>query len=287
VNSKLHEKWVVMPNPFYQIYEGAALLAAAQPVFLNTTADNGFRMQVDKLPETVRASVQLVYVCTPGNPTGRIMTLEDWRELFELSDRHGFAIASDECYSEIYFDEAHPSLGALTATKSLGRGLERLVVFNSLSKRSNVPGMRSGFVAGDPAVIEKFLLYRTYHGSAMNPAVQAASIAAWRDESHVRANRSLYRDKFDAVFPILSEVLPVEMPEAGFYFWTRVAGEDTDFTRGLCAGQNVTVLPGSFLARDTPQGNPGKGFVRIALVAPQEDCVEAARRIVEYVKAAG
>jgi N-succinyldiaminopimelate aminotransferase len=285
VNSKLHEKWVVMPNPFYQIYEGATLLAAAQPVFLNTTPDNGFRMQFDRLPETVRARIQLVYVCTPGNPTGRVMTLDDWRELFRLSDEHGFVIASDECYSEIYFDEAQPPLGALTAARSIGRGLDRLVVFNSLSKRSNAPGMRSGFVAGDPAVLEKFLLYRTYHGSAMNPAVQAASIAAWGNDTHVRDNRCLYRDKFDAVFPILREALPAEMPEAGFYFWTRVVGEDTDFARELYARQNVTVLPGSFLARETPQGNPGKGFVRIALVAPQEDCVEAARRIVEHVRA--
>jgi len=270
---------VISPNPFYQIYEGAALLAGAEPYYLNTLPENGFRMDFDSVPETVLSRTQLVYVCSPGNPTGKVLGLEDWREIFALSDKYGFVIASDECYSEIHFDEAHPPLGALQAAHQLGRSFERLVMFSSLSKRSNVPGMRSGFVAGDEKILGKFLLYRTYHGCAMSPAVQAASAAAWNDEAHVAENRSMYVEKFAAVTPLLGEALDVRMPDAAFYLWARVPGSDTEFTRRLYAERNVTVLPGSFLAREAHGINPGAGFVRIALVATLQECVEAANRV--------
>jgi N-succinyldiaminopimelate aminotransferase len=270
---------VVSPNPFYQIYEGAALLAGAEPYYLNTLPENGFRMDYASVPEAVWQRTQLLYVCSPGNPTGKVMNLDDWREVFALADKYGFVIASDECYSEIYFDEANPPLGALQAAHKLGRDYTNLVMFSSLSKRSNVPGMRSGFVAGDAAILEKFLLYRTYHGCAMNPAVQAASAAAWKDEIHVQENRRLYREKFDAVLPLLKNVLDVEMPDAAFYFWARTQGSDTDFAVRLHRECNVTVLPGSFLAREAHGVNPGSGFVRIALVAPLDECLEAARRL--------
>jgi N-succinyldiaminopimelate aminotransferase len=227
----------------------------------------------------------LLYVCSPGNPTGAVMPLAEWQRLFELSDRHGFVIASDECYSEIYFRD-EPPLGALEAAAKLGRNdLRNLIVFTSLSKRSNVPGMRSGFVAGDAALLKQFLLYRTYHGSAMGPVVQQASIAAWNDEAHVIANRDKYRAKFAQVTPVVAEVLEVALPDAGFYLWAKVRGSDIDFARGLLAQYNVVVLPGSLLARDTPAGNPGSGRVRLALVAEVDECLEAARRIVSYVKA--
>jgi N-succinyldiaminopimelate aminotransferase len=270
---------VVSPNPFYQIYEGAALLAGAEPYYLNTLPENGFRMDYASVPEAVWQRTQLLYVCSPGNPTGKVMNLDDWREVFALADKYGFVIASDECYSEIYFDEANPPLGALQAAHKLGRDYTNLVMFSSLSKRSNVPGMRSGFVAGDAAILEKFLLYRTYHGCAMNPAVQAASAAAWKDEVHVQENRRLYREKFDAVLPLLKNVLDVEMPDAAFYFWARTQESDTDFALRLHRECNVTVLPGSFLAREAHGVNPGSGFVRIALVAPLNECLEAARRM--------
>jgi N-succinyldiaminopimelate aminotransferase len=270
---------VVSPNPFYQIYEGAALLAGAEPYYLNTLPENGFRMDYASVPEAVWQRTQLLYVCSPGNPTGKVMNLDDWREVFALADKYGFVIASDECYSEIYFDEANPPLGALQAAHKLGRDYTNLVMFSSLSKRSNVPGMRSGFVAGDAAVLEKFLLYRTYHGCAMNPAVQAASAAAWKDEVHVQENRRLYREKFDAVLPLLKNVLDVEMPDAAFYFWARAQDSDTDFAVRLHRECNVTVLPGSFLAREAHGVNPGAGFVRIALVASLNECLEAARRM--------
>jgi N-succinyldiaminopimelate aminotransferase len=270
---------VISPNPFYQIYEGAALLAGAEPYYLNTLPENGFRMDYASVPESVWQRTQLLYVCSPGNPTGKVMNLDDWREVFALADKYGFVIASDECYSEIYFDEANPPLGALQAAHRLGRDYTNLVMFSSLSKRSNVPGMRSGFVAGDAAILEKFLLYRTYHGCAMNPAVQAASAAAWNDEKHVQENRRLYREKFDAVLPLLKNVLDVEMPDAAFYFWARTTGSDTDFAVRLHRECNVTVLPGSFLAREAHGANPGAGFVRIALVAPLDECLEAARRM--------
>jgi N-succinyldiaminopimelate aminotransferase len=276
---------VVCPNPFYQIYEGAALLAGATPVFVNQTPENGFGFDWTSLSSENWRRVQLLYICSPGNPTGRVMLLDEWKALFELSDRYGFVIAADECYSEIYFDESTPPLGALQAAELLGRsGFPRLVVFSSLSKRSNVPGMRSGFVAGDASILNAFLRYRTYHGCAMGGPIQSASIAAWRDETHVRHNRSLYRDKFSAVVPLLSPVLDVSLPDAGFYLWARVpGGNDAAFAKALLENTNVTVLPGQYLARNTDQGNPGEGFIRIALVAPIDDCIEAAQRIAAYL----
>ena len=271
---------VVCPNPFYQIYEGAALLAGATPHFLNTLPENGFAPDFSQLSESTWGNTQLLYLCSPGNPTGRVMSIDEWEAVFALSDRYGFIIASDECYSEIYFDEAHPPLGALEAARKLGRSdFRNLVVFSSLSKRSNVPGMRSGFVAGDAAILQKFLLYRTYHGCAMNPAVQSASMAAWQDEAHVLQNRILYREKFAAVVPLLKNALQTEMPDAGFYLWARTPIDDTEFARLLYRDYNVLVLPGSYLARESGGLNPGSGFVRIALVAPLAECVAAADRI--------
>ncbi|TCS70549.1 succinyldiaminopimelate aminotransferase [Sulfuritortus calidifontis] len=284
IDQTRHVKRILSPNPFYQIYEGAAILAGAKPYFLNTLPENGFRMDFSLVPEDMWETVQMVYVCSPGNPTGKVMTLDDWSELFVLADEYDFVIAADECYSEIYFDEGAPPLGALTAAKELGRDFSRLVVFNSLSKRSNVPGLRSGFVAGDAEVIRQFLLYRTYHGSAMNPAVQAASSAAWADEAHVVDNRRQYREKFDAVMPMLKGVLEFEAPDAAFYLWARVpGGDDTGFARELYRQQHVTVLPGAYLAREARGVNPGRGFVRIALVDTLAQCQEAAQRIVDFV----
>ena len=274
---------VLSPNPFYQIYEGAAYLAGASPVFLNQLPETGFAPGFDTVPESVWQDVQLIYVCSPGNPTGKVMSLEDWRTLFELSDCHGFVIASDECYSEIYFDEAAPPLGGLQAAHQLGRtDYRNLVMFSSLSKRSNVPGLRSGFVAGDAAILKKFLLYRTYHGCAMSPAVQAASVAAWSDEAHVRDNRRLYAEKFAAVQPVIARHLQADLPDAGFYLWARTPISDTEFARRLQAEYNVTVLPGSFLARESGGVNPGENFVRIALVADFAECLEAAERIADF-----
>ncbi|ABB75145.1 succinyldiaminopimelate aminotransferase apoenzyme [Nitrosospira multiformis ATCC 25196] len=275
---------VICPNPFYQIYEGAALLAGATPSFLNTLPENDFSLDYAQLPDEVWSRTQLVYVCSPGNPTGRVMSMDEWRHLFELSDRYGFVIASDECYSEIYFDEASPPLGALQAAHRLGReGFSRLVVFSSLSKRSNVPGMRSGFVAGDAAILKKFLLYRTYHGSAMNPAVQAASEEAWNDEVHVVENRRLYREKFKAVIKLLQGALSVSLPDAAFYLWLKVPVNDVEFARQLYRDYNVTVLPGSYLARHAHGINPGENFVRIALVASVMECAAATERIKKLV----
>lgn len=271
---------VVCPNPFYQIYEGAALLAGATPVYINTLAANDFELDLASIADSTWADTQLIYVCSPGNPTGKVMSLSTWQKLFELSDHFGFVIASDECYSEIYFEEGQPPLGALSAAAQLGRhDYKNLLMFSSLSKRSNVPGMRSGFVAGDAALLEKFLLYRTYHGSAMNPVVQAASIVAWNDEAHVIENRRLYAEKFAAVTPLVSSHLACKLPDAGFYLWARTPMADTDFARDLYHQQNVVVLPGSYLAREHDGINPGAGFVRIALVPSLEDCLDAARRI--------
>ena len=277
---------VVCPNPFYQIYEGAALLAGAEPVFLNQTTGNGFALDVESVSDEQWRRTQLMYVCSPGNPTGHVLDLDGWAALFERADRYGFVIASDECYSEIYPDEAKPPIGGLEAAHRLGRARYRnLVVFTSLSKRSNVPGLRSGGVAGDPALLERFLLYRTYHGCAMNPAVQHASVAAWNDESHVRENRALYRDKFAATTPMLEPVLRTDAPDAGFYFWAGVpGGDDESFARQLFAAAHVTVLPGSYLGRVAHGVNPGRGYVRIALVPALNDCLEAARRIVEFCR---
>lgn len=280
IDSSFSHAAAVCPNPFYQIYEGAALLAGATPYFLNTLPENDFALDYTQLPDAIWSRTQLAYVCSPGNPTGRVMSMDEWRQLFELSDRYGFIIAADECYSEIYFDEAAPPLGALEAAHRLGRsGFPRLLVFSSLSKRSNVPGMRSGFAAGNAAVLEKFLLYRTYHGSAMNPAVQAASEAAWNDESHVIENRRLYQEKFTAVTKILAETMQVSVPDAAFYLWVKTPVSDVEFTRKLYHDYNVTVLPGSYLARSAHGINPGENFVRIALVAPLTECVEAVTRI--------
>lgn len=271
---------VVCQNPFYQIYEGAALLAGAEPHFLNQLPENGFSIDTDQLPDAVWKRTQLVYICSPNNPTGKVLTLDEWQHLFALSDRYGFVIAADECYSEIYFDENHPPLGTLEAAEKLGRdGFPRLVVFSSLSKRSNVPGMRSGFVAGDAAILKKFLLYRTYHGSAMNPAVQVASAAAWSDEQHVVENRRLYREKFAGAMRILGDTLPVSMPDAGFYLWLKTPVVGTEFCRRLYQEGSVTVLPGGYLAREAHNVNPGEYFVRIALVASVAECMEAMERI--------
>jgi len=273
---------VICPNPFYQIYEGAALLGGATPYFLNNLPEEDFALNFAQLPEAVWQRTQLIYVCSPGNPTGRVMPLSEWKTLFEMSDRYGFVIASDECYSEIYFDEA--PLGALQAAQRLGRSDYRnLVVFSSLSKRSNVPGMRSGFVAGDAKLIEKFTLYRTYHGSAMNPAIQAASTAAWNDEAHVAENRRLYAEKFARVSAILKDVLPVTLPDAAFYLWIRTPIADTAFALTLYRDYNVTVLPGSYLARSSQGLNPGENFVRLALVASIEETTEAAQRIAKFM----
>ena len=274
---------VVSPNPFYQIYEGAAYLAGAEPRFLNTLPGNDYAFDFAALSEAEWQRVQLFFVCSPGNPTGKVLSLDDWKQLFALADRYGFVIASDECYSEIYFDEARPPLGCLQAASLLGRGFERLVMFSSLSKRSNVPGMRSGFVAGDATTLKSFLLYRTYHGSAMSPAIQAASVAAWNDEAHVVENRRQYTEKFAAVTPLLTEVLTTAMPDAGFYLWARVPFSDSDFARALLADYNVVLLPGSYLARTAQGVNPGAGYLRIALVAPLADCVEAAERIRSFI----
>ena len=283
---------VVCPNPFYQIYEGAALLAGAQVAFVNSDPDlskiGNFAPDWASVPADVWARTQLLYVCSPGNPTGAVMPLAEWQQLFELSDRHGFVIASDECYSEIYFGDA-PPLGSLEAATALGRGFERLIAFTSLSKRSNVPGMRSGFVAGDAAILKQFLLYRTYHGSAMGPVVQQASIAAWNDEAHVVENRAKYRAKFAQVTPLLAEVMPVGLPDAGFYLWADVSrlapgGDDIAFALALLAKYNVAVLPGSLLARESHGVNPGVGRIRLALVADASECLEAARRIVSFVQ---
>ena len=276
---------VVCPNPFYQIYEGAALLAGAQAFYAPSDPALNFNVDWGKVPEAVWKNTQLLFVCSPGNPTGSVMPLADWKTLFELSDRYGFVIASDECYSEIYFREEAP-LGGLEASYKLGRAdYKNLVAFTSLSKRSNVPGMRSGFVAGDAKLLKQFLLYRTYHGSAMSGMVQAASIAAWDDEAHVVANRDMYRQKFAAVTPLLAKVLDVKLPDAGFYLWAAVpGGDDQAFARDLLAQYNVTVLPGSFLARESQGFNPGAGRIRMALVAETQECMQAAQRIVEFVQ---
>lgn len=280
---------VVCPNPFYQIYEGAALLAGAQTAFANSDPARNFAADWSAIDEATWSRTQLVYVCSPGNPTGAVMPLAEWERLFELSDRHGFVIASDECYSEIYFRDEAP-LGGLEAAARLGRSdFRRLIALTSLSKRSNVPGLRSGFVAGDASLLKAFLLYRTYHGSAMSPAVQRASVAAWNDEEHVVANRELYRRKFAQVTPMLAEAMEVALPDASFYLWAKVpdrlwGASDTSFARELLAQYNVAVLPGSYLAREAHGINPGAGRIRMALVAGVDECVEAAERIVSFIR---
>ena len=277
---------VISPNPFYQIYEGAALLAGADPVYINTPATTHMPTDFKAIPEAIWQRVQLFYTCSPSNPGGRVMPLAEWKQLFEMADRYDFYIASDECYSELYFDESQPPLGGLQAAHRLGRpDFKRLIMFSSLSKRSNVPGMRSGFVAGDAGLMKNFLLYRTYHGNAMSGTIQAASIAAWNDEVHVRENRRLYVEKYKAVLPLIAAPLETAMPEGGFYLWIKTPGSDVDFARELYRRFNVSVLPGSYLAREATGGNPGTNYIRIALVAPLAECVEAARRIGECAKA--
>ncbi|MFG0641496.1 succinyldiaminopimelate transaminase [Delftia sp. WSY_22] len=279
---------VICPNPFYQIYEGATLLAGAQPYYAPSDAARNFAVDWDSVPADVWEKTQLIFVCSPGNPTGAVMPLAEWEKLFALSDRHGFVIASDECYSEIYFDGT-PPLGGLEAAQRLGRtDYKNLLMFTSLSKRSNVPGLRSGFVAGDAALIKAFLLYRTYHGGAMSPVVQTASIATWGDEAHVEENRRLYREKFNQVTPVLARVMDVRLPDASFYLWAGIPEslglDDADFARELYAATGVTVLPGSYLAREANGRNPGAGRVRMALVAETAECLEAAQRIAQFIE---
>jgi N-succinyldiaminopimelate aminotransferase len=271
---------VVMPNPFYQIYEGAALLAGAQPCFVSCDAGNGYRPRFADVPESVWRRCQLLYLCSPANPAGVVLAEAELRALLELSDRHGFVIAADECYAEIYPDEDAPPAGLLQAAWGAGRAdFRNCLVFHSLSKRSSVPGLRSGFVAGDADLIRRFLRYRTYHGSAMPPPVQAASAAAWSDDGHARANRCLYREKFDAVLTVLGTRPGVARPAGGFYLWPRVPVDDEQFAKILYARCGVRVLPGSYLGRADGGVNPGAGHVRIALVAELDACVRAARHI--------
>lgn len=280
-----HAPIVQMPNPFYQIYEGAALLAKATPYFLNLCAERSFSIDWNAIAQDVWTRTQLVFICSPGNPTGNVLPLSQWRILFDLADRYDFIIAADECYSEIYFDEANPVLGALQAAEQLDRpDYRRLVVFNSLSKRSNVPGLRSGFVAGDADILKKFLLYRTYHGSAMSGAVSVASTAAWGEESHVVENRRLYRQKLAAVLPILNEAVEVHAPQASFFLWVKTPIDDVSFAKRLYQEQHVTVLPGSYLARSAHGVNPGENHVRVALVAPLDQCEDGARRISRFIR---
>ena len=281
-----HDALVVCPNPFYQIYEGATLLAGARPYFVNALASRDFAPDWDHVPENVWKRARALFVCSPNNPNGRVTTLAEWEKLFDLAHAHDFTIVSDECYGEIHFDEANPPLGALAAAKALGlEGFPRLVVMGSLSKRSNAPGLRSGFAAGDAAILRDFALYRTYHGSAMSNTVQLASVAAWKDEAHVAENRRLYREKFDAFFDLVNPALPRTRPEAAFYYWSKVDGDDAAFTRELYAATGVTVLPGSYLSREAHGVNPGKGFVRIALVSTVAEAREAGRRIASFVAA--
>ncbi len=276
---------VMMPNPFYQIYEGAAFLAGATPVYLNTTEQTGLVPDFNAVPEALWRRCQLIYICTPGNPTGAVMQIAQLQQLIELADRYDFIIASDECYSEIYFDEQQPPPGLLQAAYEMGRtDFKRCVVMHSLSKRSNVPGLRSGFVAGDADVMRKFMLYRTYHGCALPLFVQSASVALWNDEQHVRENRALYRDKFEQVLKILTPVMNVDIPHAGFYLWPQTPFDDEQFARNLFDQQNVTVLPGSYLSREAEGINPGENRVRIALVASLEECLDAAHRIKEFIE---
>jgi N-succinyldiaminopimelate aminotransferase len=275
---------VAMPNPFYQIYEGAALLAGATPYFLDTTADRGFLPDLQSVPDDVWRRCRVLYLCSPGNPTGAVADVAYLTEVLALADRYGFVIASDECYGDLYLDEHEPPPGLLGVCARLDRNFDRVVVFHSLSKRSSVPGLRSGFVAGDPAILAAFKLYRTYHGCALPVHVQRASMAAWNDDAHAVANRALYRAKFEAVLPILSPVLAVERPSAGFYVWPDVAGDDEVFARDLYAQENVIVLPGSYLGRDAGRGNPGRHRIRLSLVAPLADCIDAAHRIRHFIE---
>ena len=284
---------VAMPNPFYQIYEGAALLAGAEPVFIDTVAANRFQPDLDSVSPETWKRCQVLFLCSPGNPTGSVLSLDYLKYALHLADKYDFVIASDECYAELYRDDAHRPPSLLQAAIASGHdSFERCVVFHSLSKRSSVPGLRSGFVAGDPAILKSYLLYRTYHGCAMPVPTQLASIAAWNDDTHAAANRALYREKYARVLPILAPVLDVVEPDGAFYLWPDVGRDDEAFTRELFATQNLTILPGSYLARDTGGGlaraarvveNPGKQRVRISLVAPVDECVTAAQRIRAFI----
>jgi len=276
---------VLMPNPFYQIYEGAAFLSGATPYFYNTVKENNYLPDFDAIDGDTWKRCQIIYICTPGNPTGSVISSQQLSKLIELSLQYDFIIASDECYSEIYFDEKNPPVGLLEVAESVGnKDFTNCIVFHSLSKRSNLPGMRSGFVAGDAALIKAFLQYRTYHGCAMPPVHQAASIEAWNDESHVKNNRKLYVEKFNAVINILSPVIEVNLPDAAFYLWLNTPVDDETFAKNLFAQQNVTVLPGSYLSRDNDGINPGKDHVRMALVASLDECITAANRIKQYIQ---
>jgi len=279
------EALILMPNPFYQIYEGAAFLSGAVPCFYNTIKENNYLPDFSAIDESTWQRCQLIYICTPGNPTGSVISKQQLIELIALSQKYDFIIASDECYSEIYFDEKNKPTGLLEAAEECGnKELKNCLVFHSLSKRSNLPGMRSGFVAGDAQLIKEYLLYRTYHGCAMPPVHQIASVEAWNDEQHVENNRTLYTEKFNAVIKILSAVIKVTQPDAGFYLWLQTPIDDESFAQGLYAQQNVTVLPGSYLSRMSDKINPGENHVRLALVAPLEECITAAKRIKDYIQ---
>ncbi len=275
---------VMMPNPFYQIYEGAALLAGAEPYYLNNTGDSDYKIDFDAVATEVWQRTQLIYVCSPGNPAGAVMQQHDYEQLLALADEHDFIVAADECYSEIYFDDDHPPVGLLQVAQQMGReDYARCVVFHSLSKRSNLPGLRSGFVAGNADTMAQYLKYRTYHGATLPPPAQWASVQAWSDEAHVVENRKAYQEKFAAVLDILQPVLPVRQPEAGFYLWFRVTMSDEDFTMRLYEQENVLVLPGSYLSRESGGINPGRDYIRIALVDTVGQCIEAAQRLRHFI----
>jgi N-succinyldiaminopimelate aminotransferase len=285
IDTKQSDASIVMPNPFYQIYEGAALLAGAKPVYLPCTEETGFVPNFDAVSTETWDACQLIYLCSPGNPTGAVINRTEMQKLLNLAEKHDFIIASDECYSELYFDEAHPPTGLLEVAAHMGNSdYQRCVVFHSLSKRSNAPGLRSGFVAGDAKILEQFLLYRTYHGSAMSPVFQAASSVAWQDETHVKHNRDLYRQKFSAVLEILQPVLAVQQPEASFYLWPETPINEEQFTKKLFAQQHVNVVPGSYLSREVNGFNPGSHRIRMALVASVSECIESAERIRHFVQ---
>jgi len=285
INQNKKNPSVLMPNPFYQIYEGAALLAGAQPIYLPCTAENNFIPDFDAVSSKTWDDCQLIYLCSPGNPTGAVIKEDQIKQLLDLAEKHDFIIASDECYSEIYFDEENPPIGLLeVAAKTGNTNFKRCVVFHSLSKRSNAPGLRSGFVAGDADILEQFLLYRTYHGCAMSPPVQAASIAAWNDEAHVLDNRNQYREKFSAVLKILSPIINVQKPDAGFYLWADIGMDDEVFTREIFKQENLNVVPGSYLSREVDGVNPGRNRIRMALVAELDECIEATNRIANFLK---
>jgi N-succinyldiaminopimelate aminotransferase len=285
VDAKQSDASIVMPNPFYQIYEGAALLAGAKPVYLPCTEETGFIPDFDAVSAKTWDACQLIYLCSPGNPTGAVVNRTEIQKLLNLAEKHDFIIASDECYSELYFDEDHPPTGLLEVAAQMGNSdYQRCIVFHSLSKRSNAPGLRSGFVAGDAKILEQFLLYRTYHGCAMSPVFQAASSVAWQDETHVKHNRDLYRQKFSAVLEILQPVLAVQQPEASFYLWPETPINEEQFTKELFAQQHVNVVPGSYLSREVDGFNPGNHRVRMALVASVPECIESAERIRHFVQ---